>query len=53
MTRTAVGMSAYCSAKAGLAMLTEVALLSWARGIRVNAVSPGFVPTPLKFAGQH
>ncbi|CAN5530752.1 SDR family NAD(P)-dependent oxidoreductase [soil metagenome] len=44
----AVGMSAYCSAKAGLAMLTQVAALEFGpRGIRVNAVSPGFVPTPL------
>jgi 3-oxoacyl-[acyl-carrier protein] reductase len=44
----AVGMSTYCSAKAGLAMLTEVAALELGpRGIRVNAVSPGFVPTPL------
>lgn len=43
-----VGMSAYCAAKAGLAMLTEVAALELGpRGIRVNAVSPGFVPTPL------
>jgi 3-oxoacyl-[acyl-carrier protein] reductase len=44
----APGMSAYCSAKAGLAMLTQVAALELApRGIRVNAVSPGFVNTPL------
>ena len=44
----AVGMAAYCSAKAGLAMLTQVAALELGpRGIRVNAVSPGFVPTPL------
>jgi len=44
----APGMSAYCSAKAGLAMLTQVAALEFApRGIRVNAVSPGFVHTPL------
>ncbi|MET0837362.1 MAG: SDR family oxidoreductase [Marmoricola sp.] len=42
------GMAAYCSAKAGLAMLTEVAALELAgRGVRVNAVSPGLVPTPL------
>lgn len=42
------GMSAYCAAKAGLAMLTEVAALELApRGIRVNAVSPGLVVTPL------
>lgn len=44
----AVGMSAYCSAKAGLSMLTQVAALEFApRGIRVNAIAPGFVHTPL------
>ncbi|BDX30702.1 short-chain dehydrogenase [Mycobacterium antarcticum] len=44
----AVGMVAYCSAKAGLSMLTQVAALELApRGIRVNAVAPGFVHTPL------
>ncbi len=44
----APGMSAYCAAKAGLAMLTQVAALELAaRRIRVNAVSPGFVETPL------
>jgi NAD(P)-dependent dehydrogenase (short-subunit alcohol dehydrogenase family) len=44
----AVGMSAYCSAKAGLSMLTQVAAMEWGpRGIRVNAVAPGFVDTPL------
>ena len=44
----AIGMSAYCAAKAGLAMLTQVAALELGpRGIRVNAVSPGFVQTPL------
>lgn len=44
----AVGMSAYCSAKAGLSMLTQVAALELGpKGIRVNAVSPGFVETPL------
>jgi 3-oxoacyl-[acyl-carrier protein] reductase len=41
------GMGAYCSAKAGLAMLTEVAALELAPRVRVNAVSPGLVPTPL------
>lgn len=42
------GMSAYCAAKAGLVMLTEVAALELApKGIRVNAVSPGLVETPL------
>ena len=44
----APGMSAYCAAKAGLAMLTQVAALELGpRKIRVNAVSPGFVNTPL------
>jgi 3-oxoacyl-[acyl-carrier protein] reductase len=44
----ASGMSAYCAAKAGLSMLTQVAALEMApRGIRVNAVAPGFVHTPL------
>jgi 3-oxoacyl-[acyl-carrier protein] reductase len=42
------GLAAYCSAKAGLAMLTQVAALELGpRGIRVNAVSPGLVVTPL------
>lgn len=44
----AAGMSAYCAAKAGLSMLTQVAALEWGpRGVRVNAVAPGFVHTPL------
>lgn len=42
------GLVAYCSAKAGLVMLTEVAALELgARGVRVNAVAPGLVVTPL------
>jgi len=44
----AIGMSAYCAAKAGLSMLTAVAALELGpSGIRVNAVAPGFVHTPL------
>jgi NAD(P)-dependent dehydrogenase (short-subunit alcohol dehydrogenase family) len=44
----AAAMSAYCAAKAGLSMLTEVAALELApHGIRVNAIAPGFVHTPL------
>lgn len=45
-----VGMGAYCAAKAGVLMLTEVAAMELApRGIRVNAVNPGFVHTPLTY----
>lgn len=44
----AIGMSAYCSAKAGLSMLTQVAALELGpHGVRVNAIAPGFVHTPL------
>lgn len=44
----AAGMAAYCSSKAGVSMLTEVAALELGpRGIRVNAVAPGIVITPL------
>lgn len=44
----AIGMSAYCAAKAGLSMLTQVAALELGpRGVRVNAIAPGFVHTPL------
>jgi NAD(P)-dependent dehydrogenase (short-subunit alcohol dehydrogenase family) len=40
------GMSAYCAAKAGVAMLTEVAAMELGpRGIRVNTVAPGLVET--------
>ncbi|EGD53657.1 SDR family NAD(P)-dependent oxidoreductase [Gordonia neofelifaecis] len=42
------GFAAYCSAKAGVAMLTEVAALELGpKSIRVNAISPGLVETPL------
>lgn len=42
------GMASYCSAKAGVLMLVQVAALELAeRGVRVNAISPGFVETPL------
>ena len=47
------GMAAYVAAKSGLAGLTEaLAVEGRADGIRVNAISPGAVDTPmLKIAG--
>ncbi len=43
-----VGMGAYCSSKAGVAMLVQIAAMELgAAGIRVNAVAPGLVLTPL------
>ncbi|WP_174553640.1 SDR family NAD(P)-dependent oxidoreductase [Nocardia arizonensis] len=42
------GLASYCAAKAGVLMLVEVAALELAeRGVRVNAISPGLVDTPL------
>ena len=40
------GMSAYCAAKAGVAMLDEVAAMELGpQGIRVNTIAPGLVET--------
>jgi NAD(P)-dependent dehydrogenase (short-subunit alcohol dehydrogenase family) len=44
----AEGFVAYCSAKAGVAMLTKMAALELGRhGIRVNGIGPGLIHTPL------
>lgn len=44
----AAGMSAYCSAKAGVEMFTKVAAMELgAHGIRVVGVGPGLTATPL------
>jgi NAD(P)-dependent dehydrogenase (short-subunit alcohol dehydrogenase family) len=46
--QAAEGMSAYCTAKAGVAMLSRVAAMELGhRRIRVNALAPGLVETPL------
>jgi 3-oxoacyl-[acyl-carrier protein] reductase len=46
--QAAEGMAAYCSAKAGVEMLTKVAAMELGRhGIRVAGVGPGLVDTPL------
>jgi NAD(P)-dependent dehydrogenase (short-subunit alcohol dehydrogenase family) len=42
------GSAAYCAAKGGLGLLTKVVALELAEhGIRVNAVAPGEVSTPM------
>ncbi|QXF81875.1 SDR family oxidoreductase [Rhodococcus pyridinivorans] len=42
------GASAYCTAKAGLGMLTQCLALEWARyGITVDSVAPGEISTPM------
>lgn len=43
-----VGAGAYCVSKAGVVALTNQAALEWGRdGVRVNAVSPGFMKTAM------
>ncbi len=47
-TQAAEGLGAYCSAKAGVAMLTKMAALELGRHrIRVNGIGPGLIHTPL------
>jgi len=44
---------AYCASKGGVTMLTRALALAWAPdGIRVNAVSPGYIETSINEAGR-
>jgi glucose 1-dehydrogenase len=43
-----VGAGAYCASKAGILALTRQTALEWGeKGIRTNAVSPGYMQTPM------
>ena len=54
--RVAGNVAAYTTSKAAVVLLTQALALEWARfGIRVNALCPGYVETPLNrdfFAGE-
>ncbi|QHJ01141.1 SDR family oxidoreductase [Xylophilus rhododendri] len=44
---------AYCASKGGVVMLTKSLALAWAEhGVRVNALAPGYVETPINAAGR-
>lgn len=44
---------AYCASKGGVVMLTKSLALAWAeRGVRVNAIAPGYVETAINAAGR-
>jgi 3-oxoacyl-[acyl-carrier protein] reductase len=46
--RGAAGRAAYAASKAAIVSLTRTAAVEWAaRGVRVNAVAPGYVETDL------
>lgn len=46
-------LPAYCASKGGVVMLTRALAHAWAdQGIRVNAVAPGYIETPLNAEGR-
>lgn len=46
-------LPAYCASKGGVVMLTRALAHAWApEGIRVNAVAPGYIETPLNAEGR-
>ena len=46
--RASPGRAAYCASKSGLVGLTQALAVEWgSRGVRVNAVSPGYMKTRL------
>ena len=52
--RPAGGVAPYCASKAGLIHLTKAMALEWAAaGIRVNALSPGYISTELNHDFLH
>lgn len=53
--RGAPGRAPYTVSKAGVVALTKVAAVEWSsRGVRVNAVAPGYIDTPmLRSAFEH
>ena len=47
-SRPTIGAGSYCVSKAGVLALTRQAALEWGpSGVRVNAVSPGFMKTAM------
>ena len=46
-------LPAYCASKGGVVMLTRALAHAWAaEGIRVNAVAPGYIETPINAEGR-